>query len=422
LSFIAKGIGIPARRLFAITIINAGTLSWYMYFANSVGSQIVFKNFTNNLSLISVGEALFFLTAGVSAFIGVLLSKRINNKRFLFAWILFGVLSSAMILFFKGDIFIFIFGPLLGIAMGLGFPYTYSLLASHTELEQRGRVSGIMLFETFAFAVLAGFVTFEFNFGITGTVTVLVVLMCTRFLGLATGEISSTSKSADQLSSMSRIRIQEKNKTFLMYLIPWILFITIVVLIDHVVWPSLAPSRAENPQIYDALHGPPYTYVGSTIVVVVAGFLADRFGRKIPIFIGLGVLGLSTALLSTVVRPETAFIHHMAIGIAFGFLMTAYSAIPGDLSEKFNAQKFYALTIVPAILIYFGLGSLPQYFGASATAISISWILTSLIFCSIVPVYLAKETLKEEKMRERQIKEYIRKLGKLVQDSKKHEK
>ncbi len=383
-----------------------------MNFSN-VGAEIVFENFTTNSSLVAVGNALFFLTAGVSALVGVLLSKRLSNKRFLWAWTLFGVLSSATTLFFKGDIFIFIFGPLLGIGMGLGFPYSFSLLASHTELEERGRASGIMLFETFAFAMLAGFVAFQFNYDVTVAVAMLVILKSTSFLGLITGEISSSSKSANQLSSVSRIRIQEKNKTFLMYLIPWILFIITVVLIDHVVWPSLE----QNTEIRDVLSGPPYAYVATTIVALVAGFLADRFGRKIPIFIGLASLGFSSALLGSVVNPTTAFIHRMAIGIAFGFLMTAYSAIPGDLSEKFNAEKLYAMIVVVPLLTYFGLGALPQYFGASATAISVSWILTSLILCSIVPVYLAKETLKEAKIRERQVKEYLKKVCKVIEES-----
>jgi MFS family permease len=389
-----------------------------MYFANSVGSSIVFQNFTSNSSLVKIGEALFFLTAGVSAFVGVFLSKRISNKRFLWAWTLFGALSSAMPLFFKGEIFIFIFGPILGIAMGMGFPYSLSLLASHTELEQRGRASGIMLFETFVFAVLAGFVNVQFNLGVTGTVATLVVLKCTSFLGLATGEISSSSKSASQLSSVSRIRIRENAKNFYMYLIPWLLFIITVVLMDHIVWPSIE----QDPQIYAVLNGPPYAYIGTTIIALFAGLMADRFGRKIPIFMGLAVLGFSSALLGSVLIPETVFIHRIAIGIAFGFLMTAYSIIPGDLSEKFNAEKLYALTVVVGLLIYFGLGALPQYFGASATAISVSWILTSLIFISIVPVYLAKETLGETRKREREIREYLadkaRKYGKESKDFK----
>lgn len=413
MSFLTKSIGISGRRLFAITIINAGTLSWYMYFANSVGASIMFQNFTPDLSLVNVGNALFFLTAGVSAFAGVVFSKRISNPNFLWVWTLFGALSSAMTLFFKGDIFIFIFGPLLGIAMGLGFPYSFSLLASHTKLEQRGRAAGIMIFETFVLALAAGFVANQFNLGVNGNVAVLVVLKCTSFLGLATGEISFSSKSDNQLLSESKIRIREKNKNFLMYLIPWVLFMITVVLIDHIVWPSLE----QDIQLRTALHGTPYAYVGTTIMALVAGFFADRFGRKIPIFLGLAVLGFSSTMLGSALSPETVFIHRMAIGVAFGFLMTSYSIIPGDLSEKFNAEKYYAFAVIVPLLIYFSLGALPQYFGASATAVSVSWILTSLIFCSIAPVVLAKETLKEEKIRERQMKEYVEKIGKAVEET-----
>ncbi len=70
------------------------------------------------------------------------------------------------------------------------------------------------------------------------------------------------------------------------------------------------------------------------------------------------------------------------------------------------------------LLIYFGLGSLPQYFGASTTALSISWLLTTLIFCSVAPVFLAKETLKEEKIAERRMKEHLENIEKLIKENK----
>jgi len=410
-----KTTGISGRNLFAITTINAGTLSWYMYFGNYIGAKIVFQNLAVDPSLVSIGEALFFLTAGLSALLGVLLRKRTSNIKFLWAWTLFGVLCSALTLFFTGDLFVFIFGPILGIAMGLGFPYSLSLLATQIDLEHRGRASGIMLLETFFLAVTAGVVNVWFDLGFIGTVVTLVLLKSVSILGLAIGKISLNYEFASQPIPASRALNRERNKNYLIYLIPWIMFVVAVVIIDHVIWPTLE----QDPQIAKGLGDIPYAYVGTTIFAGLAGIIADRFGRKIPIFAGLAVLGFSSALLGSMVSPETFFIHHMAIGVAFGFLFTAYCTIPGDLSDRSNAEKLYALILVVPFLIYFGLGTLPQYFGASATAISVSWILTSLIFASIAPIYFARETLKEEKVRERQSKEYLEKLIKVVEESKK---
>ena len=410
-----KTTGISGRNLFAITTINAGTLSWYMYFGNYIGAKIVFQNLAVDPSLVSIGEALFFLTAGLSALFGVLLRKRTSNIKFLWAWTLFGVLCSALTLFFTGDLFVFIFGPILGIAMGLGFPYSLSLLATQMDLEHRGRASGIMLLETFFLAVTAGVVNVWFDLGFIGTVMTLVLLKSVSLLGLAIGKISLNYEFASQPIPASRALNRERNKNYLIYLIPWIMFVVAVVIIDHVIWPTLE----QDPQIAKGLGDIPYAYVGTTIFAGLAGIIADRFGRKIPIFAGLAVLGFSSALLGSMVSPETFFIHHMAIGVAFGFLFTAYCTIPGDLSDRSNAEKLYALILVVPFLIYFGLGTLPQYFGASATALSVSWILTSLIFASIAPIYFARETLKEEKVHERQSKEYLEKLIKVVEESKK---
>jgi len=410
-----KTTGISGRNLFAITTINAGTLSWYMYFGNYIGAKIVFQNLAVDPSLVSIGEALFFLTAGLSALLGVLLRKRTSNIKFLWAWTLFGILCSALTLFFKGDLFVFIFGPILGIAMGLGFPYSLSLLATQMDLEHRGRASGIMLLETFFLAVTAGVVNVWFDLGFIGTVVTLVLLKSVSILGLAIGKISLNYEFASQPIPASRALNRERNKNYLIYLIPWIMFVVAVVIIDHVIWPTLE----QDPQIAKGLGDIPYAYVGTTIFAGLAGIIADRFGRKIPIFAGLAVLGFSSALLGSMVSPETFFIHHMAIGVAFGFLFTAYCTIPGDLSDRSNAEKLYALILVVPFLIYFGLGTLPQYFGASATAISVSWILTTLIFASLAPIYFARETLKEEKVRERQSKEYLEKLIKVVEESKK---
>jgi MFS family permease len=417
MALISKGIGISSKKLFAITILNAGPLAFYFAIAH-FNFQNIFQNFSTQSTWVNLGSALFYFFAAISAFIGVFLSKRISGKKFLWAWTAFGVLVTGMLPFFKGEVFTLIFGALFGVALGLGFPYSLSLLANCTRIEQRGRVSGILLLETFVLIAIGLFFTDALNFGLIGTVIILMALRATSFLGIATDEITSCTRPIGQMATVSRVRKKETNKNFLLYFIPWILFFIVIVLTDHIIWPTLET----NPQINQILTTDPWHYVGTAVSGVISGFMADRFGRKIPIVIGLSLLGFSLVLIASVVTPVSVFIHLMAIGIAFGFLMVVYIAIPGDLAEPNSGEMLYALIVVLPLAIYGGLGALPRIFGASATASALSWILTSLIFLSIVPIYIAKDTLKEEKIQERQIKEYVKKVGELIDDSKRTEK
>ena len=412
LDFLTKGIGIPRRKLFAITILNAGTLSWYMLIShNNFGNM--FHNFSNQSSWIWIGTALFYFFAAFSAIVGVIFSRRISGMKLLWAWTVFGVITTGMVLFFKGEAFILIFGPLLGISLGLGFPYSLSLIANCTKSEQRGRVSGILIFETFFMLILVGGIVTELNLDATGTVAALIVLRSMSFLALATYKTSACNKPLDETTSVSRINTREINRTFLMYFIPWILFIVAIVLTENIIWPTLR----QNTDISLLLDKDPFHYVGTAIFALVSGSIADRFGRKIPTVIGLTLLGSGLILIGTFVSPESVFIHLMAIGIAFGFLMVIYTTIPGDLSETNNVEKFYALIVVLPLTIYGGLGALPSIWGANATANFLSPFLAFIMFASSVPVLLAKETLKEDKIAERRMKEHIEKVYKLVQES-----
>jgi hypothetical protein len=88
------------------------------------------------------------------------------------------------------------------------------------------------------------------------------------------------------------------------------------------------------------------------------------------------------------------------------------------LSPIGSREKFYALGIVVPLIIYAGLGAATELLSISAPASFASSILSIIIFMSIIPVLLAEETLPETKIAERKLVDHVKKVSKLVSQSK----
>jgi MFS family permease len=152
----------------------------------------------------------------------------------------------------------------------------------------------------------------------------------------------------------------------------------------------------------------------------VTGIVADRFGRKQPLIIGLIMFYTSFALVGFAMNPTTAIIFYLATGVAWGSLLVVFLSVPGDLSASSSRAKYYAAGTMLPIIILFGLTSGPAPELLSKLANSSSFIVLSFaLFLTIIPILRAKETLPEEKIKERKTTEYLDKLGKIITESKK---
>jgi MFS family permease len=406
-NFIAKNIGIPSRKLTSITLISSGTLAWY-FFLEHVSFETIFLNFTTNPSSLYYGSSLLYLFSALSSIIGSILSQKINQRQMLWAWITFGVLTTSALLFVQGEAFIFIFGPLLGISLGLGFPYALTLMAENTTIDQRGRVSGIILVQTFMMIAVATFieaVTDSWVFSIL----LLVVIRSTSYLTLILNKGKTRNEYSDTQKAKSWFSIITY-KNFVMYFFPWLMFIIAIVLTDHIVWPTL-PKTADYDMAFAI--GDPLHYLGTAIFAIVSGIWTDRYGRKVPIMIGLVMLGISFAIMGMSISPLSVFIHLMAIGIGFGFLMVTYMAVPGDLAFPYSKERFYALILVIPLTVYGGLGAIPRALGITASANLLSPILSIILLTSGLPVLFAQETLPKSKLDEMRMRDHIKKVGEL---------
>jgi MFS family permease len=378
-------------------------LAWYFFLAQ-VNFEIIFSGFSSSNSLIFTGKALFYFVGAVSAILATTISSRFNRKKFLYGLTFLSVICSFFIAFFQGDIFVFLFGPILGICLGLAFPASMSLLADSVRIDERGRVCGVYILQNFILLAIFIMIQEVFELGFFGIVMLLVLIRALSFLGL----ILDDSKSSDGFNEEKMIKFPTWRsifayRDFILYFVPWLLFLVVTVIADHILWPSF-PTTQEIVEAFSASE--PLQYVGAAVASVISGVLADRIGRKWPIIIGLVMLGVSFALLGLSIVNLTVFLHVLSIGIAFGFLMVVYTAIPGDLSSPISREKFYAIIVVVPFSIYGAIGAIPAIFGITASPNLISPFLGIVLFLSVIPIVSAKETLSSANIQKRKYQKH----------------
>lgn len=281
-------------------------------------------------------------------------------------------------------------------------------IADYTAVEERGRVSGIIILGTFIVTFASMAIIGIFGLGTIGIALTFVVVRSSSLLAFVIDKFERLIPAVKEKTHLPVTAYRE----FLFYIFPWIMF-------------SIASSLAWNitPQgTYIAELSTPtiLRYIFMAVSGLVTGFIADRFGRKRPIIIGLIVLGVAFAMLGvSLSQTNIVWIHrlwyvYLALsGVTWGSFFVVFLAVPGDISKLDLRERFYALVAgvfgVSAIPIPVFMGILPVNF--------LSQILSIILFLSIVPVLRAKETLHESKIYERKIREHMEKLGKAIQES-----
>ena len=404
-----ENVKISSRKLMAVTILPAGTLAW-VFFSYYIFEDI-FKSITTDLFWVYTAKALFFSFGAFSAIAGSMIGKRINFKMLLWAWITLGVLTTASLAVFQGTLFSLLSSILLGVSLGLGFPSSLAFLADCTVVEERGRVAGVMFLETFAIVTLAYVAMSVFSLGPTGLILLAVALRSTSYLSLALDPC----KKEDGRESSWKTVFEHRN--FVFYLIPWLMFNIASGLIAFVwAWLPQSPDYQAALRIGSILH-----FLLPGVFALVSGVVADRFGRKQPIIVGMIMLGVSFAFLGVSTSPLSVLVYLTISGIAWGFLMVVYAAVPGDMAFSGSKEKFYVLSNVIPFITLLSLPGLADFLGVGIPAVALSSVLSIIVFISVIPVLRATETLPETEIRERKLREHVRKVGELVEESNKTE-
>ena len=284
-------MSISLRKFFAVTVLISGTLAWF--FLIELHYNKIFVGSAINDSWYSIGLLLFYGMGVLSALVGSLVSEKVNRRKLLFLWIVLGTFVTASLTMFHGEIFFLIFSALLGVSFGFGLPSSAALLADFTADGDRAKVSGVVILATFGLTFLGLIVISSMNYGLIEILLFSSSLRAVSLLGLI---LDKCDRKIGKTGSWFQVL---RYKDFPSYVVPWILFNAAVGLLGW--W--------DIPQTEDfvaaANIGVPLAYVCIALSGFIAGIIADRFGRKQPIIISFAMLGVSFALLSFYLNPQT---------------------------------------------------------------------------------------------------------------------
>lgn len=398
---------ISSRKFLAALLLNAGTLAWFFLLFLSISDISAAVTMNDAFwSDYQIGEILLFGFAIFWAIIGSAIGGRISRRKLLVSSILLGTFSTMLLSISQGTIIAAIILFFLGMSFGLGFPSSMAFMADNTAIEERARVSGIVILGTFILAFGCIALKDALSLGVLENVLLFALVRLTSLFALAFDMLNGEKPKLTEKTRLPHGAYRE----FLFYLIPWVMF-------------SIAAGLAFNliPSDIDTSLGEKIRFVFIAIFGFGSGIAADKFGRRRTTMAGTLVLGTSFALIGLFGMSETSVTIYLAVsGVAWGLFFVVFLAVPGDLSVLGSREKFYGLGYILPIAILFSLASIPlsRLFPPGSEG-SVTQLLSLLIYLSIIPVWRAKETLPETKMRERKLKDYTEKVGEIVQKSRK---
>jgi hypothetical protein len=348
--------------------------------------------------------SIHFLGAIFSALAGAELSERVRNRTTFFAaWMMLGTFSSLTLVFtsFSTVLNISLILFMFGIAFGLGVPASIGNFADGTPIENRAKLGGLVLFVNGVGAFLFG------TFMINDIILQAIILATWRMSGLILFLLLKRSQKDIEKHSSVSYRYIVSQRSFILYIIPWIMFSLVNYLSIPIQFKILSEEQVKLfVTIESALAG---------IFAILGGFLSDTFGRKRIAIIGFVMLGLSYAILG--IYPENLFswyLYTLVDGTAWGifyviFIMTLW----GDLSYGVSTDKYYAIGGLPYFVSNFLRLTIGAYIAETILAYAIFSFTAFFLFLAVLPLMFAPETLPEKKLRERELREYIEKAKKI---------
>jgi MFS family permease len=384
---------ISSKDFFIVFVLLVNAFAWFYL------SPIMIDRIVEGINTTSMQENIiqsaYYGGIVISSIVGSILSKKINRLKLIYAWIVIGIITSMAPLLFSSFTWIdcLTISILLGTSFGLGIPSCLSYFADITKVENRGRISGIVLLT----ANIAAPILYDTLVGFDLT-TYSIIFAGWRSLGLIVFFLHPNKKNSDPKIKLSdSFRGIIKDKTFSFYLLAWIMFC----LVDRIVGPIVIASFGDFSDTIMRI-----SPIAASITMLIAGTMADWIGRKRIVLYGFISLGIAYAIIG-IMQKELLVNYFFAIvnGITGGLLFVSFILILwGDIAQSGSKEIYYTMGVIPLFLTrIIGLPLNGYIKIQEASSFSLA---AFFLFLAVLPLLYAPETLPEKKMELRRLREF----------------
>lgn len=386
--------GIVRKDFLAVFILLFNVFAWFYMTLMMINSilNVLNVSYTQNFIVWTA----YYVTIIGSGIVGSILSNKISRLKFLYLWMILGVVTSSLPALLNNFTVLhtLIISILLGASFGLGMPSCLAYFADWTLVENRGRIGGIVFLTTNLSAPL-----FVILFGMFSLIINSIILTVWRGFGLIVFFLKSEEKLVPERKKNPSFTSILHDKSFVLYFIAWLMFC----LIDRFETPIQRNFLGDSYNLILIL-GP---LLGG-LSAFVGGLLSDRIGRKRIVLYGFVSLGIAYAIIGITSAPLISWYLSLSVlSISAGIVWVLFILVLwGDLSQSGTREKYYAIGTIP-----FFFTNIIQLLSAEYVTLipetSAFSLAAFFLFLAVLPLLYAPETLPEKKIALRRLRKYV---------------
>jgi MFS family permease len=396
--------GVFTRHALVSIFLLTNAFVWYSY------AIVVLQKSIDALNLAFLPNMLVwsthFAALIISALAGVGLTRKFGGRtRFLAVWVVVGTVLSLTPFVVNPEVTwgAVTLGLVYGFCFGFGMPNCMGYFTEQTPIENRGRIGGFII-------LLTGVLTVGIDLlGINSLPELTLTLAVLRATALIPVAFSKPTVQVKEKSAMPSYRSVLKQKPFVLYFVPWIMF----ALLNYLTTPVQQNVFAFDPTVVVDLQ-----LLGNVFLAafaLIGGVFMDSVGRKRMAIIGFVMVGLSFSILGFFHDTPVWYVHTVINGTSWGILYVLFVVtVWGDLSQEAPSDKFYALGASPFFISKFLSLTINAQIVSAIPVEEIFSFTALFLFLAVLPLIYAPETLPEKIMKDRELKNYIEKAKKEV--------